>query len=335
MMKKFVLKVSAFLLIGLILIAPFIIAYFVFDPFKVLNSYSDYSYSYTSLNRDNVSTEMFKRNKDICGYNSFIFGSSRTLAFHPSSWKKYLDGKDSPFMFVASSESVYGMYTKLRYLDSIHCKLDNVLILLCRDCSFQSAKNPTEHLFIHHPATTGESNIAYHMTFLKAYLTPDFLIRYYTYMLSGKYYQWMKDNIENRKIIYDTITNELNILDQEYAITNNPQKYYAEREEVFNDRNKEESVDSIGRIDKEQVFMLEGIESILRKNKTRYKIVISPLYEQVKLNKQDWQVLQSVFKNNVYDFSGKNSFTESRFNYYEAAHYRPLVGDSIFSIIYK
>ena len=40
-------------------------------------------------------------------------------------------------------------------------------------------------------------------------------------------------------------------------------------------------------------------------------------------------------KENVYDFSGINEFTEDYHNYYEAGHYRPLLGNKLLERIYK
>jgi hypothetical protein len=46
--------------------------------------------------------------------------------------------------------------------------------------------------------------------------------------------------------------------------------------------------------------------------------------------------LQGIFgKENVYDFSGINEFTEDYHNYYEAGHYRPLLGNKLLERIYK
>ncbi|MDP4115874.1 MAG: hypothetical protein Q8903_07050 [Bacteroidota bacterium] len=81
--------------------------------------------------------------------------------------------------------------------------------------------------------------------------------------------------------------------------------------------------------------MLYDVKRILIKNKSNYRVVISPLYDQIKFSDKDMNILMSVFGDKLFDFSGKNKFTESMTNYYEASHYRPIVGDSILSIIYK
>jgi hypothetical protein len=146
-MKQFLKRLIYFALIGSIPIISFLILYFYYDPFKVLRNYDDYSNQFIAPNRDYVSTTMFIKNYKKYNYNSFIFGSSRTIAFRPNSWRKYLGDNSIPFMFDASNESIYGIYTKLKYLDSINVKLKNVLIILDRDASFLNLKNHEGHLF--------------------------------------------------------------------------------------------------------------------------------------------------------------------------------------------
>jgi hypothetical protein len=131
----------------------------------------------------------------------------------------------------------------------------------------------------------------------------------------------MEGYIEGRKIVMDTVSNELTNLDQEAEITKTPVQYYERRATIFYER-KGETTDSV------------RIKRLLEKNNTNYKVILSPLYEQIKFNNADFSILKTLFGANLFDFSGKNVFTESKFNYYEASHYRPHVGDSIMKIIY-
>ena len=333
-MKSFLTKILRFLSIGLIPLSIVFAAYLYFDPFKVIKEYDDYSYSSFALNRDYVSTTVLAKNLKKHNYNSFIFGSSRTLAFQASSWSKYLSKNDSPYIFDASSESLWGIYTKLKYLDSLNEKVDNVLIILCRDVSFNTKGNSKGHLFIKHPLTSNENNLAFQSEFFKSFLSVSFLKNFIWYKISGTYNPSMAGYVENRKITYDVITNQVNIIDQEDEITKYPKEYYQKRSALFYER-KGEQVDSVDRIKKEHLVMLKEIAHILKKHNTNYKVVISPLYEQIKFSKGDQQVLENIFANNIYDFSGKNTFTESYENFYENSHYRPVVGDSILRMIYS
>jgi hypothetical protein len=334
-MKIFVKKILIFFLIGLTPVLILSFGYIYYDPFKVLKSYSDYSYPFVVPNRDYISTENFYNNNNKYNYNSFIFGSSRTLGFRPNSWAEYLPDGASTFMFDASGETVYGIYTKLKFLDSIHNNIDNVLIVLCRDVSFNNSLNLNGHLFIKDPRTTGESKFYFQLAFFKAYLSTHFLYSFYSYTFSKHFEPFMAGYIENRKITYDTITNEINILDQEEEISKKANDYYRKRMEVFYKRPLIECTDSLQRIDNHYSLMLSGIKNILEKNSTNYKVVLSPLYEQIKFNEADFAILKKIFGKHLYDFSGKNFFTDSISNYYEASHFRPFVGDSIFKLIYR
>lgn len=333
-MNKFLQETLRFSIIGVISFILILGCYIYDDTFKTLKPHENYSYPYVVPNRDFISTEMFIKNYKHYNYNSFIFGSSRTTAFKPISWSKHLKKNAKPFMFDASNESIYGIYTKLKYLDSINMSIDNVLIIMCRDVTFARATNSTEHLYIKHPIITGESTLDFQVSSFKAFLNPRFLACLLIYKTTGKFKSYMTGYIENRKITYDAVTNEMNIVEREQEITESPKEYYASRPNLFYQRDNEK-IDPIIRIQKEHLFMLKEIKRILDKNKTNYKVVLSPLYEQIKFNPADLLTLKTLFNKNLYDFSGKNRFSEPKTNFYEISHYRPSVGDSIMKLLYK
>lgn len=332
-MNTFLKKIILFLLFSSVPIAVALIGYLYFDPFKVLYVYNDYSYPSVVPNRDYVSTQMFIKNYKKYHYNSFIFGSSRTIGYRPSSWRKYLSHSDRIFMFDASKESIYGIYTKMKFLDSLNVKMDNVLIVLCRDASFNESGNHTGHLYIKDPVVSGESNFSFQMEFFKAYLSPKFIFNFYAYHFTGVYKPYMAGIIENKHIKYDTVSNQLNIIDQDEEIENNFNNYYTSREDIFYNR-AHERIDSINRIKEDHLFMLKEIKRILKKRKTNYKVILNPLYEQIKFSPKDKKILEYFFKPNLFDFSGKNSITDLKTNYYETSHFRPIVGDQILMNIY-
>lgn len=333
-MKLFLKKFLNFILIGGLPILFLLLLYVYNDPYKVLKSYGNYSYSPVVLNRDYVSTTVFLKNYKKHNYNSFILGSSRTMAYKPDSWLTHLSNKDIPYAFDAYGESIYGIYTKLKFLDSKNIKIKNALIILDRDASFYLSGNHTGHLGIKHPITSGESYLNFHLEFIKAYFNPKFLFSFYSYKILGAYKPFMAGYITSRIITYDINTNERKILDRETEILNNPKEYYLARSKLFYKREGEKN-DTLQRINKEHKFMLMGIKNILDKNNTSYKVVISPLYEQIRFSYPDFYLLKNIFENNLYDFSGKNEFTDNKCNYYETSHYRPIVGDSILNLIYK
>ena len=83
---------------------PFVALYLIMDPFRVLRSYDDYLKGWlVEINQNYVSTEVYLKNHIRYGYDSFIFGSSRTMGYRTNDWKMYLGEGSSPFVFKSSS----------------------------------------------------------------------------------------------------------------------------------------------------------------------------------------------------------------------------------------
>jgi hypothetical protein len=86
--------------------------------------------------------------------------------------------------------------------------------------------------------------------------------------------------------------------------------------------------------EKQHIFLLEIIR-ILRKHKCNYKIIINPLYDQLKLSESDYQLIEQIFgKKNIYDFSGINYITNDVDNFDDVLHFKPKIGNLILKQIY-
>jgi hypothetical protein len=330
-MKSFLKRLFLFALIPFILL---VIGYVYFDPFKVIYKYTDYSKTPVILDRDYVSTQVFLQNKDKYHFNSFIFGSSRTIAFKTRTWKKYLKKEDVPFCFDGAAESIYGIHGKLKYMDENKIKMDNVLIILCRDWMCTPEKTYNGHLFKKHPEVSGKTWVGFQYTFFKAYLNSKFLLAYYNYKFTGEFQEWMRFIINNDPVALDTISNEMNFPISDRKIGLDPTAHVVRHLPAMYDR-KGEKFDSVDRIDEINLNMLREMKQILEKNKVNYKIVAGPLYDQVKFSKHDKEILVNFFGKNFYDYTGKNKYSIYKQNYYEISHYRPVVGEAIMKEIYQ
>lgn len=330
-MKSFLKRLFLFLLVPFIFL---VIGYIYFDPFKVIYSYGNYSKNPVILDRDYVSTEKYFQNKDQYHLNSYIFGSSRTIAFKVSTWKKYLKKEDAAFCFDGAAESIYGIHGKIKYLDQQNAKMDNVLIILCRDWMDSSEKSYKWHLFKKHPVVYGKSKIGFQYTFFRAYLNSKFLLAYYNYQFSGEYKDWMGAIINNQVCTLDSISNEMNFPLYDQKIRANPLLHVKKSLPEMYDR-KGEAFDTINRIDELAESRLLEIKQILEKRKVNYKIVAGPLYDQIKFSKHDKEILSRFFGKNFYDYTGRNKYTIHKENYYEISHYRPEVGEAILKEIYQ
>ena len=176
-MKKFLRLTLIFLIPFLLFYSPYLIG----DPFMVLRRYKVYYPEdggplWINNNRGFVSTQMYLRYKDTYSWNSFIFGSSRSGAYHAENWKKYIGSDCNCFHFDGYGESLYNMYKKIKFIDG-KSPIDNAL--LCIDEMLLTQTSPEYgHLWILHPVLEDKKNWTdWHMSYLKAYSRVDFIRR--------------------------------------------------------------------------------------------------------------------------------------------------------------
>ncbi len=338
-MQKFVLSLIRFSLLPLITLLLLLSTYLYYDPFKVVNKYKSFFVSgqprYVTPNYDYVAIETFLSNYPIYKYNSFILGNSRSRFYEMSTWSKYIHS-DKCFHLDASLETLYGISKKIEFLDARNVQIANILITLDYT-TLEGVKNSDGHLFIKHPLLSGQSMRDFQLEFFKAYCSFSFFRAYLDFKISGKIKEYMIATFlfEDTPVDYNTKYNEMRLDVFENLINANPSKYYHEKRMVqFFQR------DSIQKyapevIKGEQIVMLNHIFNIFKKHATHFKLVINPLYDQLKLNKKDIDILNKIFgTENVYDFSGINSITSDYHNYYDWSHYRPFVADEIMATIY-
>ena len=311
-MKKFLLKLFIISFLPLLTV----VVYFVKDPFKVLYPHERYygsgvSQNIVSLNKDFVSTELFLRNYKKYGYDAYIFGNSRSIYYHVSDWKKHIGARHC-FHFDATAETLFGIEKKVAFIDKQGGQIKNALFVL--DYSIlRKATNSHKHLYIKHPAVSGESAIAFQLSFFKDYLDPVFLKQYIYYLVTGR----VKTGTNEIRYVtkhtaivgYDSISNELSYTTLDDGISHNPDSFYSANNHGFYARGQQA--------------------------KYSEPIIISPLYDQVKLDTNDMKAINEIFgKSNVFDFSGINDITNDCRNYYELSHYRPFVAARLMDIIY-
>lgn len=333
--KKFIYKT-------LLMAVPFVlllILYFVLDVFKVVYDY-DVFYAEdekpgVGLNAGYISTTTFEKQHTVYHYDSFIFGNSRSMYYEVSDWKGYLPDSSSCFHFDASSESLYALYKKILYIDKSGNSINNALLVLDKSILEQD-KSRDGHLFCIAPQLESSRNVfGFHCSFIKAFFNPKFLYALVDYKLSGKVKKYMAEShlLSDECFRYDKKINESRSIEFEQEIADSL-FYNEEKMKVFEDKSFPDSV-SQPVIKEKQRKMLEEINRIFRVYNTNYKIVISPLFEQIKLNPQDMEILRKIFgEENVFDFSGTNEITVDYHNYYEDSHYRPHIARHILKEIY-
>ncbi len=331
-MRKILLKIllatfPIFIILGV---------YFYNDPFKVLYHYDNYlqkdGIQYVVLNRDYISTETFINNYPKYQYDSYIFGNSRSGYYSIADWEKHIHSTRC-YHFDASGESLYGIERKINLLHERQIPIKNALIVFDQEAISIVKNNPDDAVVLQKdPLLTGENKLDYQVANLKSFFDVTFLKAYFSFLVTHKPDVRILNNIPTH---YEGTINELTYPAYETVIANNADSFYTARAHVFYQRtNMLHYAPPV--IKKEQLALLEHIRSIFEEDHTNYRIVISPLYNQIKIDPRDLQALDSLFgKQNVYDFSGINDITENSHNYYENSHYRPLVAKQIMDSIYS
>lgn len=334
-MKRFLLRLILFTLPLWLFLGVYVIE----DPFRVLHSYDDLlnldDSLWVNVNRDFVSTQAYELQSSN-EINSFILGNSRSLFFQVEDWKEHLPSDSRMFHFDASSETLYGITSKLEYLLRKDAEIDHALIVLDRSV-LTKADPRTGHLFSPSPQLAPlKHSVNFHYSHVRSFASIKFMKAYLGY-------KWfdiipepkrLKMFFKDKQRTYIESSNEIR-QDTLEALILNGEFYTPKKMTVFYDRSANEQV-SDPVIHERQYQKLNRMQEILKESKTSYQIVISPLYDQKKLPKEDLDVLHALFgSESVHDFSGINEFTSDYRNYYEDSHYRPHVAKEIMKRIYQ
>lgn len=335
--RKTILQIS----VTAIPILALLIMYITDDPYKVLYSYGKYTDYYAqdmpqvSVNRDFASTEIFLLNYKQQKYNSFVFGSSRSLFIHCPEWEKYIKG--SCFHYDGSAESLFGIAGKLRLLNRLNVHIKNCIIVL--DPALLSITgNESSHLKMKHPLVSGESRLKFQYVFLSTFLSNKFFMPYIAAKLGLEAPDWLEFPTFFGKLgfHYDTLTNDVYFSSVDAQLKADENGFYEKYAGVFSPRDSSKRNIMEPVISARQKEMLNDVFNILKSDNADYKILIYPNYNEKRFNPDDLKALEEIFGNEtVFDYSGVNKFTIDSHNYYDSVHCRPIVGEQILREIYN
>ena len=329
-MKNYTHKILIFTIPFMLLLLYYVIA----DPFMVIHKYDNYfpKSEYRECNNDAFrGIRLMDLFEDSIKYNSFIIGSSHSHFYYIEEWKKYIGQEANCLHFNQSNDNLRGSYDRIRYLFNRFGRIDNLLWVI--DSNYlKDVTNHKGHLYIAPYQVTDKWDfISFHYEFFKTFLTYEFQKSYIKDLLD------YKEDTNTLPYYYLPLSNELHKDAADSLIQTDLEKYYSLLPKYFQ-LYKRDTIEVIDKpvIKETQLQMLYEIKVLIDKSNTNCKIVISPLYNQIKFNPEDLIILQKVFgANNVYDFSGINEYTNKTLNYYENSHYRPILCDEILSIIYN
>ena len=306
----------------LILVAAYVVA----DPFAVLRHPSSYYPigSAAPRNRDFVSTETLLGQRESRQQDSFIFGSSRSLPFLTTDWVSHLGAGARPYHFDASLESLFGVWSKVRYLDREGFRLRNVLIVADAGLLGRPEYDDRRVLFRKHPTISGDTWYAFHVGFFQAFLLRRFFAAYADYALFHTWRGYMEGVLQRPESgpAQDPFTNDgLAIPAREAAIAKAGEAYFRGFAGEFNG--------PLAGVPSEPVIgarvrgRLAEMRDVFQRQGTHLRIVISPQRDRRPLSAGDGAALDELFgADNIADFSGDNWITRDPHNYYDADHYR-------------
>jgi len=273
MFSKFSTKLCLFLSPLLILI----IGYFVFDPFKIVKTYDSYPDNFAkSLNRDRISTQIFINNNPKYHYKSFIFGSSRSSVFYARNWGKHINDA-TPYHFDASCETISGIASKLKFIESKGNQIENALFVFDRSI-FNYEQDTLGSVFVQDYRVSGLSWWKYHLIFINTYFSKGFFIGFYDYAIFNNFRKYMRNFLEFRKINYTPVVNDFIFTSYIEQIKADSINYY-NQPNFFYERSKNKNLPSPA-IKKYQLKYLQQIKEVLARKKTNFKIVLGPTYDE-------------------------------------------------------
>ena len=311
--------------------------YVIRDPFMVLRHYEFGNYydeaAPVELNRDYVSLQLFRRFYPTEHYDSFIFGSSRSFPFRCRDWERHLaDGH--AFAYPAAAENLYGIVKKLEYFEKSGVRIKNALLEVTTGLAGAEPRWDAMHRLPYE--LTGESWLDFQATFLKAYFSDFYFLKYMLYTTTGKRAAFAKTalGIERGQVRIEPRTNDYIFASNERELSQDGSAYYARRSAVFGPRAPSPPCASPA-IGLAQQAILDEIRAIFDRQRTRYRIVLMPIFDQVCLDPGDRRKLDATFgRDNVFDFTGVNELTEDEHNFYDGGHVRVEVASRILDVVY-
>jgi hypothetical protein len=333
MQKAFGIKLLKFSFVALIIFAIQFLLYFRADPYDDFKVKSNYSWKYSFQSLGDVSTKSLLASKRK--HNSFIFGSSRSTGVYAC----YLEDKipDSKFFHFASwNETIGGIHRKLVLIDCLKYSIDNVVIYIDTDFTFKGEGKCSE---LEHYLVLGESKYGYYWKHFQHFFSIVGVDK--IKILFGKepgerlYPNYQSDPIRND---HNHICKDLVIRD--YGVIKSKTKYYKKIDSVRNNNNRFNRLGYETSSEKKQIsngeeLMLSEIKKIFTKHNTNFKIIITPLYDQVKFHSKDIESLNSIFEYKIYDFSGKNYITDDIYNYADPLHFNKSISKQIIDSVFK
>ncbi len=334
-MKSFILKTSY---IALLFFSSLLVVGLIWDPYKTIHSNQNWNATEFSFNREWVCLKIYNNRVETKKIPThFIIGSSRSHAFKTNDWAKYGQfSPDSVFHFDAFGMGILRAHHLIEFLSKQPTAPKEIMWILDHTI-FNETEESDRFIFSEPPAISGKNPIPFYAKALYESLHPSFLYRNLTSAFSfsasmdtdEEFTQKETVNPKTADIYYKK--NDDHIVKDSIGFYNNKKLI-----QKFSKFSSNTETTSPPVIQESHLNLLKSIQKNLKKNNTKIKIIISPLYYKTKMNRTDLELLRSIFdEENIYDYSGLNSWTKDYKNYYDPSHFRPHIARQILKDIYS
>ena len=308
--------------VGIVLASFFLlVGFFIYrDLYADFGINKDAIVKYNFHNISDFSIKKLSRSK--IKYNTFIFGSSRSIPLYACYIKHRVFNDNNqiiPFHFANWGERIGGICKKLEYLDAKGYSLKKIFILLDNNICFNQngdTKLDESHVISGIPWLNGASNHFLYFFYYSGDKLPINLRILFGLARKSDY------------MFVDKLTNDLN----HHCPKNLKfESIFHTSQHVINLRKELPkrigfAVKQPDRINNNVLNYLKRIKKIIDKHRSNYVIIYSPMYNQRIFGSKDNQILYQFFKGHIVDFSGVNKLTNSWNEYADIAHYYPSIG---------
>lgn len=335
-------SINKFIFRTIIAIIPLIIivaTYLIIDPFKVVRYYYPYFEpekweTWLGWNKNWVSVTAYEQGRETYKYDSFIFGSSISIAYKTDEWKKYLPSSASPFHFDGTEEDIQGILDKVQYIDKLNDTIRHALIIL-EPKTF--TYRPTKRFLRYTPPQIGGWNtyLDFHYTYFLQFINSDFLKSYIPFKITGKPLKYgINDIFPRQQLLYNKITNEEGLELMEGAIDQNPDSAYQENDMAKFPIHELHYCQLL--INDTLQSHLTKISELLKKHKSDYYIVFGPNRKRELLHPDDLNILSEIFTSErIYRYTAIDTIKDDKPYFYDNNHYRTFVCSAILDSIYN
>ncbi|MBN1186776.1 MAG: hypothetical protein JXB49_31145 [Bacteroidales bacterium] len=319
-MYKFFQNILRFIAFPFLVLIIIIVPYIIADPYMDFGAKKDYSWKYDFQRLGDLSTKKLLNSKNK--YNSFILGSSRTVSLYACYLNKVIPNS-SFFHYANWGEKIEGIKNKLELLDTLGYEISNAVIYIDADNTFLGeGKIDSDHYLITKQKRY-RAIISHFKSFYKHINIDKIKILLGYKKIEGQPY-WNSDPATNDPkhrcnehvlSVYSKVDRSDSLIAIIDSLKETGILYKRPAEQTFFENQISDS-------EKE---MVNRIKDILNKHSSNYYIVITPLYDQKKFSFDDQTILQELFGERLFDFSGINRFTNDEYNYPDMMHFQPYI----------